>query len=323
MEVTDNWRHHGSNRVMAALIQLQRLFEAQHGVVHRRQLLSMGLTRSAIQERLAAGHWEAVLPSTYRLVGAPRTWHQSVMAACLWAGPEAVASHRTAAALLDLPGFKPGIIEITTSRRLAAKGVVVHRCRMNARIDTTTFNGIPITAAHRTIIDLCAVSSPDRVERALDAVLVRGLGEVGFMWRQLNRLGSVGRRGVRRLRSMLSERSERLHHAGSDSETLLHQLLRKAGIDGWQSQVEIIEGEFSARPDVVFRALGLIVEVDSWSWHTDKAQRRYDIRRQNRLETLGWTVLRFFREDVLHDPEYVLGEIRATLKRLSQAPLAR
>jgi very-short-patch-repair endonuclease len=308
--------------VTTTLIRLQRLFESQHGVVHRRQALSIGLTRGAIQERLARGQWEAVLPGTYRLAGAPRNWHQSVMAACLWAGPGAVASHRTAAALLDLPGFRPGIIEIITTRRLAAKGVVVHRCRMNARIDTTTCDGIPVTAAHRTIIDLCAVASPERVERALDAVLVRGLGEIGFMWRQLNRLGSVGRRGVRRLRSMLSERSELLHHAGSDSETLLHQLFRKAGIDGWEAQVEIIDGDFSARPDVVFAALGLIVEVDSWSWHADKTRRRYDVRRQN-LERLGWTVLRFFREDVLHDPGYVLGEINATLARLAQSPLER
>jgi very-short-patch-repair endonuclease len=189
---------------------------------------------------------------------------------------------------------------------------------MNARIDATVHEGIPVTAPHRTIIDLCAVSAPERVERALDAVLVRGLGEVGFMWRQLNRLGSVGRRGVRQLRSMLSERTERLHHTGSDSETALHQLLRRAGIEGWLPQVEIVDQEFRARPDVVFADAGLIVEVDSWSWHADKVSRRKDARRQNHLERLGWTVLRFFREDVLHDPEYVLAEIRAALKVLAR-----
>ena len=258
-----------------------------------------------------------MLPATYRLSGSPQTWHQRVMAACIWAGPGAVASHRTAAALLDLPGFKPGIIEITTSRRLSAAGIIVHRCRMNARIDNSTCDGIPITAAHRTIIDLCAVSSHERVERALDAVLVRGLSEVGFMWRQLNRLGPVGRRGVGRLRSMLSERSERIHHAGSDSETALHQLLIGAGICGWEPQIEIVDGAFVARPDVVFQEVGLVVEVDSWTWHADKPSRRHDARRQNHLERLGLTVLRFFREDVLHDPDYVVGEIRATLVALS------
>ena len=239
------------------------------------------------------------------------------MAACLWAGPGAVASHRTAAAIHDLPGFKPGIIEITTSRRISAPGIIVHRCRMKAGIDSTVCDGIPVTAPHRTIIDLCAVSTPERVERALDAILVRGLGEVGFMWRQLNRLGSVGRRGVGQLRSMLSERTERLHHAGSDSETALHQLLRGAGITGWTPQVEIVDEAFTARPDVVFEKVGLIVEVDSWTWHADKQSRRKDARRQNHLERLELTVLRFFREDVLHDPDYVLGEIRAALVALA------
>ena len=277
----------------------------------------MGVTRGAIQKKLARGEWVPVLPATYRLSGSPQTWHQRVMAACLWAGPGAVASHRTAAALLDLPGFKPGVIEITTSRRLSATGIIVHRCRMNARIDNSTCDGIPTTAPHRTIIDLCAVSSHERVERALDAVLVRGLSEVGFMWRQLNRLGPVGRRGVGRLRSMLSERSERIHHAGSDSETALHQLLIRAGISGWEPQLEIVDGAFVARPDLVFKEIGLVVEVDSWTWHADKLSRRHDARRQNHLERLGLTVLRFFREDVLHDPDYVIGEIRATLVALS------
>ena len=188
---------------------------------------------------------------------------------------------------------------------------------MNARIDNSTCDGIPTTAAHRTIIDLCAVSSHERVERALDAVLVRGLSEVGFMWRQLNRLGPVGRRGVGRLRSMLSERSERIHHAGSDSETALHQLLIRAGVSGWEPQIEFVDGAFVARPDVVFKEMGLVVEVDSWTWHADKQSRRHDARRQNHLERLGLTVLRFFREDVLHDPDYVVGEIRATLVALS------
>ena len=87
--------------------------------------------------------------------------------------------------------------------------------------------------------------------------------------------GSVGRRGVRQLRSMLSERTERLHHAGSDSETALHQLLRGAGITGWAPQVEIVDGAFTARPVVVFGKVRLIVEVDSWTWQrTDRAAAR-------------------------------------------------
>lgn len=57
----------------------------------------------------------------------------------------------------------------------------------------------------------------------------------------------------------------------------------------------------------------MAVEVDSWTWHTDKARRRADARRQNQLERLGWTVLRFFREDIFFDPAYVVAEIRATL----------
>jgi len=129
--------------MQAEIGSLRRLFESQHGVIHRRQALAAGVTRGAIQKKLARGEGVPVLPATYRLSGSPQTWHQRVMAACIWAGPGAVASHRTAAALLDLPGFKPGIIEITTSRRPSAAGIIVHRCRMNARIDNSTCDRIP------------------------------------------------------------------------------------------------------------------------------------------------------------------------------------
>ena len=80
--------------------------------------------------------------------------------------------------------------------------------------------------------------------------------------------------------------------------------------------MEIFDGAFVARPDVVFEDVRLAIEVDSWTWHTDKARRRADARRQNQLERLGWTVLRFFREDVFFDPGYVVSEICATLDEL-------
>ena len=47
------------------------------------------------------------------MAGAPATWHQRLMAACLVGGPGAVASHRSAGALWGLDGLAPGPIEVT------------------------------------------------------------------------------------------------------------------------------------------------------------------------------------------------------------------
>jgi very-short-patch-repair endonuclease len=239
------------------------------------------------------------------------------MEACLWAGESALVSHRAAAALWDLPGFMEHHIEVTTQKHVQSAHVLVHRTTTKSGIDCSRRDYIPVTAPHRTVIDLCAVVAPRLVEESLDMFLVRGQTEVDFLWRQLNRIGSQGRCGTAGLRSMLSERAGRIIHPGSSSESRLLALLRDNGVHGAAPQIEIFDGdELVARPDVVFEGLKLAIEVDSWTWHTDKHRRRADARRQNHLERLGWTVLRFFREDVYFDPGYVLAEIRATLTRL-------
>lgn len=300
-------------RAIAA--RLARILETQHGVIGRSQALAAGLTRKGIEVRLRNGTWRSNLPGTYVIAGSPRSWRQRLMEACLWAA--ALASHRAAAALWKLPGFAEKAIEITALKHIASPDVLVHRTTTLPSLDVVRREGIPVTAPHRTIIDLCAVVSPQLVEQSLDMFLVRGQTEVDFLWHQLNRIGSVGRCGTARLRAMLAERAGRLVHPGSSSETRLLTLLRDSGIQGARPQVEIFDGDaFVARPDVVFEDVKLAIEVDSWTWHTDKTRRRADARRQNRLERLGLTVLRFFREDVFFDPDYVLSEIRSTLLEL-------
>jgi very-short-patch-repair endonuclease len=297
--------------------RLARILESQHGVISRSQALASGLTRKGIEIRLRNGSWRSNLPHTYAIAGAPRTWKQRLMEACLWAGETALASHRAAAALWNLPGFTERFIEITTTKHLSSEVVSVHRTTTISGMDVVSRDGIPVTAPHRTIIDLCAVVHPQLVEESLDVFLVRGQTEIDFLWRQLNRIGSVGRCGTARLRTMLAERAGRIIHPGSSSESRLLSLLRDAGVIGARPQIEIFDGDtFVARPDVVFEDVALAIEVDSWTWHTDKTRRRADARRQNQLERMGWTVLRFFREDIYFDPDYVVAEICATLHAL-------
>ncbi len=79
----------------------------QHGVFSCRQATDVGFTAKMRQVRLANGRWETLHPAVYRLAGTPATWHQGLMAACLAAGPGAVASHRSAGTLWRLDGLDP------------------------------------------------------------------------------------------------------------------------------------------------------------------------------------------------------------------------
>lgn len=57
----------------------------------------------------------------------------------------------------------------------------------------------------------------------------------------------------------------------------------------------------------------LIIELDS-AYHLDFAQQNYDLERTNRLETLGFKVVRFENKLVFEAIDYVLEEISSHFK---------
>ena len=77
----------------------------QHGVLSRRQAISLGITRRQIDGFLKRGSWIRMLPGVYRAAAAPETWQQPLMAASLWADGKAVICGRSAAALWEFDGY--------------------------------------------------------------------------------------------------------------------------------------------------------------------------------------------------------------------------
>ena len=132
-----------ADRAIAALA------ERQHGLVTRPQALERGLTESAIGRRLAAGRWKRVHSGVYRLAGAERTWEQELRAHLLAAGPGAVASHRSAATLLGLPGIEPKF-EITVARchTYTGAGLEVHRASLVEGVDRARRRGAAAVGLH-------------------------------------------------------------------------------------------------------------------------------------------------------------------------------
>src|SRR5690348_1708146 len=89
--------------------KLAALAAAQHGLITRRQALAHGLSTDAIQRRMARGDLARVHQGVYRVAGSRCTAEQAILAACLASGGGAVASHSSAALLLDLPCGGDGI----------------------------------------------------------------------------------------------------------------------------------------------------------------------------------------------------------------------
>ena len=293
-----------------------RLAAAQHGVLSRRQALDAGLTERAIDGRLSSGRWQVVHAGVYVPTAVPASWHQRVMAAILRGGASALASHRCATALWQLDGLKERPVEISLKAGRRIRGAIVHRRRASDDPSVVVFDGIPATDVERTLLDLAAVITPRRLALALEDALRRGSTTLESMRELVH--GQKGRAGLRTLRQLLDARDDRDSLVESRLESALLRLLTAHALPLPVPQHRVMDGAgFVARLDFAYPQYRLGVETDGYRWHGGLERRTRDLRRENRLKLLGWTVLRFSWDDVHNRPETVASQIGAALAHAS------
>jgi len=94
------------------------------------------------------------------------------------------------------------------------------------------------------------------------------------------------------------------------------RIFDRYGLPRARFQYEVYEDDvFIARPDFAYPELLIAIEVDGWDIHGTPEAMRLDFERQNDLEELGWTVLRFTWYDVTRRPKYVAARIAKVLRR--------
>ncbi|HMC08226.1 MAG TPA: type IV toxin-antitoxin system AbiEi family antitoxin domain-containing protein, partial [Actinomycetota bacterium] len=290
-----------ADRAIAALA------ERQHGLVTRPQALERGLTESAVGRRLAAGRWKRVHSGVYRLAGVERTWEQELHAHLLAAGPGAVASHRSAATLLSLPGVERKF-EITVARchTYTGAGLEVHRASLVEGVDRALVRQIPATSPARTLIDLASVVDRDRLESILDHTLAGEVVDLDRVRRRLAALGTRGRKGAGSLLALLDERSGTSRPARSPFERLLWKALCDHGLPVPEREfpVRLPEGRM-AYLDLAYPQALLAIEADSYLHHSTLTDWSRDRLRNNELLTLGWRVLPVTFVDLRRSPATV------------------
>ncbi|HEX6236524.1 MAG TPA: type IV toxin-antitoxin system AbiEi family antitoxin domain-containing protein [Acidimicrobiales bacterium] len=212
--------------------RIASLTARQHGLVTRGQLRSGGASPAAVRTRTGAGRLHRVAEGVYRVGGAPVTWESEVLAAVLAGGPNAVASHRAAAALWGLDGCRPGRPEVTVppGRRYRPATARVHQSTDLPLITPVSRSGVPTTPIDRTLLDLGAVVPPTRLHLALDHALRSGLTSVDRVLGALARHARRGRRGVGPLRELVAAQLEQDAVPDSGFERLVAILLREVGL---------------------------------------------------------------------------------------------
>lgn len=72
--------------------------------------------------------------------------------------------------------------------------------------------------------------------------------------------------------------------------------------------------------DLVDYRLRLVIECDSWAFHSGKQPFKNDVRRYSQMVAAGWAVIRVLWEDVTNRPEWVRHLVERTVARLEQKP---
>jgi hypothetical protein len=276
---------------------ITRVAGRQLGLFTHEQAVSAGATEDQIGHRVRIGRWVRVGGGVYRVAGVPVTWSQRALAACLVAGPGAVVSHRSAAVVWGVSGFRPGPLEITVPAGRSGRNSLaeVHRTTSLPPRDRTTRQRVPVTRPARTVIDLAGRVGPALLEEVVDDMLCRRLVPLDKLRRRADELGR--RRGSRALQTVLEAWTPGALPEGVAEMRIVRRLMA-AGLPEPVRQHEIRqEGELVARVDLAYPAERVAIELDSFRWHAGRGPFRSDRVRGNRIEAAGWRVLRATPED--------------------------
>lgn len=228
--------------------------------------------------------------------------------------PQAVLSHEEAARRLGIELLDDdGVRRLTVPRtcgRLSVRGWRISRADLPADAVLEGADGVRMTSPKRTVFDLARVLSVPAAVAAADSALRRELVTATDLVAALQTARGTGSAQQREVASLLDPLS------GSVLESVLRVTILRSGLTPPATQYWVADGrELFARVDFCWPAQRLIVEADGFAFHSDREAYRRDRERLNRLERLGWRVLRFTWEDVMSRPEYVLASVRACLAR--------
>ncbi len=267
------------------------------------------MTSSGIDRRLKSGEWIKLLPGTYALRGSTPSFRRRATAAYLWAGAGALLSHDTSGMLFKLDGVSAHRIDVSSPRRLSSHRVRVHR-RATERLRSSRIDVVLVTSIEQTLLDLGATLSLDRLELACDSALRQGLTRFHRVARHLETFGGRGVAGAAALSKLLKLREPCPRPTDSVLEVEFLQLMRRFDLPLAITQFPVaLRDGLTVHIDFAYPAERLAIEIDGVRWHSGVRAIKWDNERQNLLVSLGWRVLRFEWDDVIHRPRLVAQQI--------------
>ena len=301
--------------------RIGRIAQHQYGLIDLGQTRGQGLTRKELRVRLERASLHRLDSGVFAAVGSPPSWEQKVLAACLAAGPRALASHRTAAALWGLIG-RPVPIDIVVPYEQCPTpaGAYLHRSTDLRPVDAARRRGIPLTNPIRTVGDLGSVAR-HLVPGAIETGLYNNLFSLAGLWQLIDDLARPGRRGLGVLRRALEQRALGDQRTRSPLEPLLAAIAVNAGLRLEYQHAVRIHGHRYVLDFALPEAM-IAIEVDGLEVHATREALDNDLQRQNRLVLAGWHLLRYTKAHLVRRRSAVRKELLDLVaqRRLFQPP---
>ena len=258
---------------------IAKLARSQRGVVTTAQLAAAGLGKNAVAHRVAHERLTRVLRGVYR-VGPVAAPYSAEMAAIL--ATSGVLSHHSAATVWGLRPPHDGPVHVTAAKSARSRhGLRVHR---SASLTAAVHNGLPLTPAARTLHDLAPLIPPGDLDRAAEEAVIKGLVTATDV--------------PQRCAVALEPRITR-----SEAERRLQRIIRAARLPRPVTNVRVAGWEV----DAFWPRERLVVEVDGYAYHGNRAAFERDRRKDAALVTAGYTVVRVTWRRLMDEPLAVVA----------------
>jgi very-short-patch-repair endonuclease len=291
---------------MAAAIDpaIAALAGRQCGHVARWQLLELGLTPNDISYRLRIGRLHLVNPGVYAVGHRRRAPVELAAAAVLACGPGAVLSDFSAAALWGFVKRWPEQPEISVARKRRPRGIQVHRRPDLPRREKTREKGIPVTTPARTALDCAPRLRGQKLTRFVNDALL------SLFLHRAELIDVIERHpkhpGAARVRPFLTRKGGPTQ---SELEDRFVAFCQRHELPQPETNVPM-NGRVV---DAFFRAERVIVELDSYEFHADRATFELDREKDAEAAVKGLMTVRVTDERMNEDPGTEARRLRAIL----------
>jgi Transcriptional regulator, AbiEi antitoxin len=261
------------------------LAHRQHGNITRQQLLGLGLGAEAIKHRARSGDFHRVHLGVYAVGRPPKSPLERAAAAVLACGPTASLSHGSAMVLWGVWKYWEAP-EVTVTRDRRPRGIRVHHTRSLERHEIRTHYGIRVTSLARALADIAPRLDKRQLTRAVNDGLLTPYLQRDELARY-PRLASFAATSDGPTRSRL--------------EDDFLEFCERHGLPRPHTNTKVLGREV----DAYFPDHRLIVELDGWRFHRERASFESD------------------RERDAHALANGIATVRITSKRLTEPEAER